>query len=230
MANKIQLKRGAKSNLTTLSAGEPAFLTDTRELFIGTGSANINMSGSQWYTGTAMSGTSGSAGAHSYSSCPNVKVGDIYLNTSYGYYYQCVTAGSGTSAKWTYKGTLKGSSGNNGRDGKNGVLAETIDGYMINNDEDLLVTSNPQNNAIYFFKMPSDGIYSGNSVVFDPDGQYFNVYKGTASDTLKKGKSYFIKTTYEGTLPNEVDLYYGKCYILAEGTGDTPIELMLNSL
>ncbi|MBQ6559154.1 MAG: hypothetical protein IJL81_07265, partial [Clostridia bacterium] len=29
MANKIQLKRGLKSRLSALSAGEPAFTTDT---------------------------------------------------------------------------------------------------------------------------------------------------------------------------------------------------------
>ena len=41
MANKIQIRRGNKANLPTLSAGEPAFCTDTKQLFIGTGSGNI---------------------------------------------------------------------------------------------------------------------------------------------------------------------------------------------
>lgn len=45
MANKIKFKRGLKSKLPTLEAGEPAFLTDTRELLIGTGSGNVNISG-----------------------------------------------------------------------------------------------------------------------------------------------------------------------------------------
>ena len=84
MANKILLRRGLKSKLPTLSAGEPAYTTDSREFFMGTGSGNVNMGGSQWYTGTAMSGTSTSS-TYSYTSCPLVKVGDIYLNTSYGY-------------------------------------------------------------------------------------------------------------------------------------------------
>ena len=106
MANKILLRRGLKSKLPTLSAGEPAYTTDSREFFMGTGSGNVNMGGSQWYTGTAMSGTSTSS-TYSYTSCPLVKVGDIYLNTSYGYIYQCTTAGSGSSAKWNYKGTIR---------------------------------------------------------------------------------------------------------------------------
>lgn len=113
MANKILLRRGLKSKLPTLSAGEPAYTTDSREFFMGTGSGNVNMGGSQWYTGTAMSDTSTSS-TYSYTSCPLVKVGDIYLNTSYGYIYQCTTAGSGSSAKWNYKGTIRGPQGATG--------------------------------------------------------------------------------------------------------------------
>ena len=107
MANKIQLKRGLKSRLSTLSAGEPAFTTDTRELFLGTGSGNVNMSGNKWYNGTAMNGTSTST-TYTYSACPLVKLGDMYLNTTTGGVYECTTAGSGTAARWTYRGSLKG--------------------------------------------------------------------------------------------------------------------------
>ena len=125
MANKIKLKRGLKSKLPTLEAGEPAFLTDTRELFVGTGSGNVNMGGSQWYTGTAMSGTSATTGAYSYSACPLVKLGDIYLNTSNGNVYQCTTAGSGTTAKWTYKGCLRGAPGSSATVTVDASLSET---------------------------------------------------------------------------------------------------------
>lgn len=41
MANKIQLRRGVKANLPTLSVGEPAFCTDTNQFFVGTGSSNV---------------------------------------------------------------------------------------------------------------------------------------------------------------------------------------------
>ena len=47
MANKIQIRRGLKSKLPTLSSGELAYTTDTRETFVGTGSGNVNMGGSQ---------------------------------------------------------------------------------------------------------------------------------------------------------------------------------------
>lgn len=113
MANKIQLKRGLKSKLPTLSAGEPAYTTDTRELYIGTGSGNVSMGGSKWYTGTAMSGTSTTANGHAYSACPLVKLGDMYLNTAYGYVYECTTAGTNSNAKWTYRGCIRGAKGEN---------------------------------------------------------------------------------------------------------------------
>ena len=108
MANRIQLRRGIKSKLPTLTQGEPAYVTDTHELFIGTGNGNVNMGGSMWYKGTDMGGESTAANAYSYNACPLVKVGDTYLNTSNGNVYECTTAGSGTSAKWTYKGSIRG--------------------------------------------------------------------------------------------------------------------------
>lgn len=114
MANKIQLRRGLKSSMPTGSAGEPLFATDTRELYVGTGSGNVNMGGSYWYRGTAMSGTSTTANAYSYAACPEVKLNDMYLNTSNGNIYACTIAGSGSSAKWTYQGCMKGIKGDKG--------------------------------------------------------------------------------------------------------------------
>ena len=43
MAFKIRLKRGIKSNLPTLSDGEPAFTTDEKELYIGSSSGNVKL-------------------------------------------------------------------------------------------------------------------------------------------------------------------------------------------
>lgn len=114
MPNKIQLRRGLKSAIPTGASGEPLFATDTRELFIGTGSGNVNMGGSHWYRGTAMSGASATINAYSYSACPQVKLDDMYLNTSNGNIYACTTAGSGSSAKWTYQGCIKGVKGDAG--------------------------------------------------------------------------------------------------------------------
>lgn len=44
MANTLQIRRGAKANLPTLSAGEPGFTTDTHETYIGDGAANHQVS------------------------------------------------------------------------------------------------------------------------------------------------------------------------------------------
>ena len=43
MANKIQIKRGLKSNLPVLSVGEFGLCTDTKEVFIGTSSGNVGI-------------------------------------------------------------------------------------------------------------------------------------------------------------------------------------------
>jgi hypothetical protein len=43
MSNPILLKRGTKANLPTLSVAEPAFTTDTEELFVGSDSGNIGL-------------------------------------------------------------------------------------------------------------------------------------------------------------------------------------------
>ena len=40
MANTLQVKRGTRTNLPTLTAGELGFCTDTYELYIGDGAVN----------------------------------------------------------------------------------------------------------------------------------------------------------------------------------------------
>jgi len=43
MANKIQIRRGLKANLPTLSIGEPAITTDTEQVYVGGNSGNIEL-------------------------------------------------------------------------------------------------------------------------------------------------------------------------------------------
>ena len=43
MPNLIKFKQGLKSSLPILTSGEPAFVTDLQEVFIGTGSSNIRL-------------------------------------------------------------------------------------------------------------------------------------------------------------------------------------------
>lgn len=44
MAQKIQIKRGSKAGLPTLAPGEFGLCTDTKELFVGTSSGNVQIS------------------------------------------------------------------------------------------------------------------------------------------------------------------------------------------
>lgn len=112
----LLFRHGNKADMPQLFEGEGGYAADTRELFVGTGGGNVNMSGSHWYRGAAMSGTSAATGAYSYSACPEVKIDDIYMNTSNGNIYACTTPGKGTAAKWTYQGSIKGASGAPGTD------------------------------------------------------------------------------------------------------------------
>lgn len=43
MADSIKFKRGAKAKLPKLDYGEPAFVSDEKELYIGTESGNIKL-------------------------------------------------------------------------------------------------------------------------------------------------------------------------------------------
>lgn len=76
MSQVIKIKRGNKTNLPTLAAGEMGLCTDTKEVFIGDGSANI-------FVGRAMMGT--------YAARPNAgAAGRLYYvnsGTNLGYVY-----------------------------------------------------------------------------------------------------------------------------------------------
>lgn len=48
----IQLKRGDAVDLPILESGEPAFTTDTNNLYIGTGGENVQITGDQTFTYT----------------------------------------------------------------------------------------------------------------------------------------------------------------------------------
>lgn len=203
MANKIQQRRGLKANMPTGSAGELLYATDTRELFIGTGNGNVNMGGSHWYRGTAMSGTSATVNAHSYSACPEVKLDDIYMNISSGNIYACTTAGKGSAAKWTYQGCMRGPQGATGARGATGKgIPESLDAveYM-----DGLVTvypptsPNPDIGVYYFLNFSKVGEDYYAQGLCDIDGNVWNFNTGITS-----AKSYIVELTSTG-----------KCQIIA---------------
>ena len=77
--------------------------------------------GSQWYSGTGITGTSTTATVFSGSGVTAALVGDYYLNTSAGYVYKCTVAGAASVAKWVYAGSIKGPTGAQGPTGPTGA-------------------------------------------------------------------------------------------------------------
>lgn len=67
--------------------------------------------GSMIFWGTAITGTSTTATVFSGSGISSALVNDLYINTSNWNIYQCTTAGAASTAKWTYKGNIKGAKG-----------------------------------------------------------------------------------------------------------------------
>lgn len=78
--------------------------------------------GSQWYSGTGITGTSTTPTIFSGSGVASARVNDMYLNTDTGNTYICTTAGAASAAKWKYTGNIKGVSGDTG----NGISGATI--------------------------------------------------------------------------------------------------------
>lgn len=70
--------------------------------------------GSRWDTGTAISGGSSVTNKiFSSSGITDALVGDLYLNVNESIVYLCTTGGVASAAKWSYKCSIKGSSGTN---------------------------------------------------------------------------------------------------------------------
>lgn len=67
--------------------------------------------GSQMHWGTGITGTSTTATVFSSSGVSSALVNDLYLNTNTWNIYQCTVSGAASTAKWVYKGNIKGASG-----------------------------------------------------------------------------------------------------------------------
>ena len=80
--------------------------------------------GSQWYSGTAVTGTS-TTGAVFSTGISSALVGDYYLNTSTGAVYRCTVSGAASAAKWAYAGSIKGATGAQGPQGPKGLKGDT---------------------------------------------------------------------------------------------------------
>ena len=65
----------------------------------------------QWYSGTAITGTSTTPTAFPDSGIAAAVVGDMYLNTATQNTYRCTEAGNAAAAKWVYVSNIKGTEG-----------------------------------------------------------------------------------------------------------------------
>ena len=81
--------------------------------------------GSRWAAGTAITGTSTTAGIFSGTGISDALVNDMYLNTSNGNTYRCTTPGSANAARWVYTGNIRGATGPQGPQGKQGNTGAT---------------------------------------------------------------------------------------------------------
>lgn len=68
-------------------------------------------SGSMWYTGTGITGTSATPSIFVSSGVAMAQTNDMYLNTNTGNIYQCTLGGDASTATWLYKMTITGGGG-----------------------------------------------------------------------------------------------------------------------
>jgi hypothetical protein len=95
----------------------------------GTGSTgakgDTGQRGSQWYTGTAVTGTSTNGTVFTGSGIASALAGDMYLNTSTSNVYRCVVGGAATVASWAYTQSIAGPTGPKGDTGATGPKGDT---------------------------------------------------------------------------------------------------------
>ena len=77
--------------------------------------------GSRWTEGTAITGTSTTAGIFSGTGISDALANDMYLNTSTGNVYRCTVGGAASVAKWVFVGCIKGAKGDKGDKGTTGA-------------------------------------------------------------------------------------------------------------
>lgn len=80
----------------------------------------VTASGSMWYNGTAITGTSPTAAVFA-TGITFAHVGDLYLNTQTSLVYWCAKEGDTTTATWRYLCSIKGAQGIQGNTGPTGT-------------------------------------------------------------------------------------------------------------
>lgn len=94
------LQNGNINNILTATYSD----NNTRDFTIY---GNKGDRGSQWFYGTALTGTSTTPTVFAESGIELAIVGDVYRNTDTQETYQCVKSGSANNAQWVYTGSLK---------------------------------------------------------------------------------------------------------------------------
>lgn len=141
-----------------------------------TGSTGTRGSVINW--GTAITGTSTTATIFSGSGLTSSLVNDLYINTSTWNIYQCITSGSASVAKWTYKGNIKGTTGTTGLKGETGDQ-----GVSISKVEQTTTSSADAGTNVVTVTL-SNGVTST-----------FNVKNGSKGSTGTAGTSVTISST-----------------------------------
>jgi hypothetical protein len=158
-------------DITSYSSGSP---TETAVRL-----ASQFTEGSQWYSGTALSGTgTGKTGVAGV-------VGDQYLNSTTGETYRCTAAGTSSTATWDYVGSIKGATGAAGQDGADGADAIAIS-ITTNNGTVFKNNSGSTKMTAHVFKGGVEQSVVENTGVCGTLGTV-KWYKGLPTDTQPSG-------------------------------------------
>ena len=194
MANKIQIKRGLKSNLPILDSAEFAFTTDSKEVFIGDGSTNYNLPTKDYVdnilkTNDAMiyKGTIGTSGT----------VTSLPTTHDIGWTYKVITAN-------TYAGnvceigdmliSLVSRSGSSNQDSDWSVIQANIDGAVTG-------PSSSTGDAIAIFNSTSGKVIQDSTVLISSLATSTHVH-GNISNTGSIGttENLVVVTTTSGSI------------------------------
>lgn len=137
---------------------------------------NAGTRGSNYFTGTGVTGTNTTAATFSGSGVTSAIANDLYLNTDTGNLYQCVAGGNASTATWKYVMNIKGPQGSS----TNTTLSWT----------DISSTSTPTNLALYG---TNASIYYTSTASFSSSTSRLYIKRpdstGTSSIELKVGPS-----------------------------------------